>query len=268
MGERVKDKAVIVTGAGSIGPGWGNGKAAAVLYAREGARVLAVDNREAAAAETKKIIDGEGGSCATFTADVSRNDQVVAMVEACLDTYGRLDVLHNNVGIAVVGGVVDTAEDDWDRVNAVNLKSVYLTCRHAIPHMIAGGAGAIVNISSISAVRWTGVPLAAYAATKAGLHGLSASIAVQYARDGVRCNTILPGFINTPLVRHALADYYSSGDIEKMIEIRDAQVPMGKMGDAWDVAHAALFLASDEARFITGQCLAVDGGQLATCLTP
>ena len=142
MGERVKDKAVIVTGAGSIGPGWGNGKAAAVAFAREGAKIFAIDLNADAAAETQSIIEGEGGTCETFTADVSRNDQVVAMVEACLDTYGRLDVLHNNVGIAVVGGVVDTAEDDWDRVNAVNLKSVYLTCRHAIPHMIAGGGRA------------------------------------------------------------------------------------------------------------------------------
>lgn len=260
MGDRLKNKVAIVTGAGSIGPGWGNGKAAAVLFAREGAKVFAVDVNPAAADETKSIIDREGGVCTVMKADVSRADEVKSMVDQCIQTFGRIDVLHNNVGIVVLGGPVDTSEDTWDRVMAVNLKSMFLTCKYTIPHMEKNGGGVIINISSVSATRYIGIPYITYYASKAGILGLTQGIALQYADKNIRANVILPGLMNTPLIREPLKDVYGAKDIEEMIAIRDKKCPTGKMGDAWDVAHAALFLASDEAKYITGAQIVVDGG--------
>lgn len=260
MGDRLKDKIAIVTGAGSVAPGWGNGKATAVLFAREGAKVFAVDINPAAAEETKGIIEGEGGDCAVHQADVSRSDEVKAMVERCIEVYGRIDILHNNVGIVVAGGAVDTSEETWDRVNAVNLKSMFLTCKYVLPYMEKQGGGAIVNISSITGIRYSGVPYISYSATKAAILQLTQSIALEYAEKNIRANVILPGLMNTPMIIEPLKEAYAGGDVEKMIEIRDAQCPMKKMGDAWDVAYAALFLASDEAKYITGAQLVVDGG--------
>ncbi len=260
MGERLKDKVAIVTGAGSVGPGWGNGKATAVLFAREGAKVFAVDINLAAAEETKGIIAGEGGECTIHKADVSKPDEVKAMVDQCIEIYGRIDILHNNVGIVVVGGPVETSEETWDRVNAVNLKSMFLTCKYVLPQMERQGGGAIVNISSIAAIRYTGIPYITYYATKAGILQLTRGIALQYAEKNIRANVILPGLMNTPMIREPLKDAYAGGDIEKMLEIRNQQCPTKRMGDAWDVAYAALFLASDEAKYITGAQLVVDGG--------
>lgn len=260
MGERLKGKVAIVTGAGSVGPGWGNGKATAVLFAREGAKVFAVDMNLAAVEETKGIIDQEGGQCTVDKADVSKSDEVKAMVERCIETYGRIDILHNNVGIVVVGGPVETSEETWDRVNAVNLKSMFLTCKYVLPYMEKQGGGAIVNISSIAAIRYTGIPYVTYYATKAGILQMTQGIALQYAEKNIRANAILPGLMNTPMIREPLKEAYADGDVEKMIEIRNNQCPMKRMGDAWDVAYAALFLASDEAKYITGTQLVVDGG--------
>ena len=267
MADRLKDKVAIVTGAGSIGPGWGNGKATAVLFAREGAKVLAADINLAAAEETKGIIEQEGGRCTAYKVDVSKADQVKAMVDHCLERYGRIDVLHNNVGIVEVGGCVETSEESWDRVNDVNLKSMFLTCKYVLPHMERQGGGTVVNVSSIAGIRWLGVPYVSYSATKGGINQLTQSIAIQYARKNIRANAILPGFMNTPMVAHSLADKYSGGDIEKMIAIRDNLCPMGKMGDAWDVAYAAVFLASDEAKYVTGTQLVVDGGLTSSCVS-
>jgi NAD(P)-dependent dehydrogenase (short-subunit alcohol dehydrogenase family) len=265
MGERLKDKVAIVTGAGSIGPGWGNGKATAVLFAREGAKVFAVDINLAAAEETKGIIQQEGGDCLVHKADVSKRDEVKAMVDRCIDAYKRIDILHNNVGIAVVGGVVETSEETWDSVNAVNLKSIFLTCKYILPHMEKQGEGSIINISSIGAIRYSGFPYAAYSATKSGILGLTKDIALQYAEKNIRANAILPGLMNTPLVIASFKGAYGDADVEELIEIRNKQCPMKKMGDAWDVAYAALFLASDEARYITGTQLIVDGGLTCKC---
>jgi len=264
MGQRLPDQVAIVTAAGSVGPGWGNGKATAVLFAREGARVFAVDINLAAAEETREIIIAEGGQCTAHQADVSQSADVAVMVEHCLETYGRIDILHNNVGILEVGGCVEASEESWDRVNEVNLKSVFLTCKHVLPHMERQGGGAIVNISSVAGIRWLGVPYVSYSATKGAVNQLTQSIALQYARKKIRANAILPGFMETPMVAHALAETYAEGDIEKMVEIRNQLCPTGKMGDAWDVAHAALFLASAEARYITGTQLVVDGGLTCT----
>jgi len=262
--ERLKGKTALVVGAGSIGPGWGNGKATAVTFARQGARVFCVDRNAAAAEETAGIIAAEGGNAAAFTADVSRAADVEAMVAACLKAFGRIDVLDNNVGIAEMGNVVDVSEADWDRVFAVNLKSAYLAMKHVIPVMVRQGGGSIINISSIASIRHLGVCYVTYATTKAAMNQMTRTTAVEFAAKKIRVNAILPGLMKTPMVAHSagLAESYAKGDVEAMWRARDAQVPMGHMGEAWDVANAALFLASDEANFITGVALPVDGGAL------
>jgi len=266
MGDRLKEKVALVSGAGSSGPGWGNGKATAVLFAREGARVLAVDINFAAAVETKRIIEAEGSICEAVAGDVSRTDDVAAVVDACILAFGRIDVLHNNVGIVEVGGPVETSEESWDRVNDVNMKSMFLTCKQVLPHMIRQGKGAIVNIASVSGIRWLGVPYISYAATKAAIIQFTRVIALQYARSGIRANSILPGMMNTPMVHAAEVIAAYGGSAEEMVRRRDEQCPMGRMGDAWDVAYAALFLASDEAKYITGTELVVDGGLTVNCV--
>jgi len=259
MGNRVKGKVAIVTGAGAVGPGIGNGKAAAILYAREGAKVLAVDYNLEAAEETKRLIDEEGGDCIVFKADVSKSSACKSVVEKCIETFSRIDILHNNVGIAQIIGVVEASEEDWDKVISVNLKSMYLMCKYAIPYMEKHGGGAIVNISSIISIRYGGYPIAAYAASKGGVDALTREVAMEYASKGIRANAILPGFIATPVVRTSLTAAYG-GNVDEMLRKRDAICPMGKQGDPWDVAYAALFLASDEAKYITGVGLIVDGG--------
>ena len=265
MAGRLEGKVAIITGAGSSGPGWGNGKATAVLFAREGASVFAVDRNPAAAEETAAIIAGEGGTAAAHTADVSDHAAVRAMVQGCLERFGRIDILHNNVGIAVVGGAVDLPEEEWDRVERVNQKSVFLVCKHVLPVMERQGAGAIVNTASIAGIRWTGIDYISYYATKGAVGMMTKSIALAYAAKGIRCNSILPGLMDTPMIRHGLPAAYADGDVDRMIEKRHGQCPMGHMGDAWDVARAALFLASDDARYITAHELVVDGGMTARC---
>lgn len=262
MAGRLQGKTALVIGAGSVGPGWGNGKATAVLFAREGARVFCVDLNPAAAEETVALIRGEGGEAEAAQADASKAADVGRVVAACLDRYGRIDVLDNNVGIAEVGGVVELTEEVWDRVFAVNLKSCYLAMKHVIPIMQRQGGGSIVNISSIASIRYTGVPYATYSATKAAMNHLTRTTAAEYAARRIRVNAVLPGLMKTPMVEHSagLARSYAGGDVEAMWRARDAQVPMGHMGDAWDVAHAALFLASDESKYVTGIELVVDGG--------
>ena len=264
MTGRLAGKVAIVTGAGSSGPGWGNGKAAAVLFAREGAQVLAVDINLEAAEETRGLIEAEGGVCATLTTDVSRDADVQRMVGACLDRFGRIDVLHNNVGIGSQGGPLDIPPEEWDRVFAINARGPYLTCRHVLPVMIRQGGGSIVNVSSINAIRDTGLAQVAYNASKGAVNQLSQSIAVHHAAQGIRCNAILPGLIDTPMIyRSSMVDRFPGGAAE-MAAVRDRRCPGGKMGTAWDIAYAALFLASDESRFVNGINLIVDGGITAT----
>jgi len=262
MGERLRGKVALVVGAGSIGPGWGNGKATAALFAREGAKVFCADVNEKAAQETADVIAREDGIARACRADVSRHEDVRRMVEACLDAYGRIDVLDYNVGLALVGGVVELSEADWDRIFDVNLKGCFLAMKHVIPVMERQGGGSIVTISSIAAIRYTGVPYATYYATKAAMSHLTRTTAAQYAPKQIRVNAVLPGLMKTPMVEHSagLAAEYGKGDVEAMWRARDAQCPMGHMGDAWDVAHACLFLASDESRYVTGIELVVDGG--------
>ena len=265
MPGRLEGKVAIVAGAGSSGPGWGNGKATAVLFAREGAAVFAVDVDEAAAAETGAIIASEGGTCAVHAADVADAGAVAGLVDACLERFERIDVLHNNVGVTALGGVVEESEESWDRVLRVNLKSVFLTCKHVIPQLERAGGGAIVNVGSVGGMRYLGLDYASYAASKAALAQLTQSIALQYAPRGIRANTIVPGLLDTPMVAAQLAAAYP-GTIEEALAARARQSPMGRLGDAWDVAHAALYLASDEAKYVTGAELVVDGG--LSCAVP
>lgn len=259
MSGRLQDKVAIVCGAGSSGPGWGNGKASAVAYARAGAQVLAVDRQSDAAAETAELIAAEGLVASAYTADVSDEAAVAGLVDACLRTYGRVDILHNNVGVASLGGPVETTLEEWERVMRINVTGTYLACRHVIPQFLRQGGGAIVNISSLSAVKAARAELA-YAASKGAVNALTINIAMQYARQNIRCNAILPGLINTPMVAGSLAAHYGDGSVEAMVAARDALSPTGRMGEAWDVANAAVFLASEDAKYINGMLLHVDGG--------
>ena len=248
MAGRVQDKVALVVGAGSVAEGWGNGKAAAALFAREGARVFAVDINEDAVEETRRIVADDGGTCAAHTADVTKAADVEAMIQACVATYGRIDIMHNNVGGSVPGGPVEMSEEAWDANVDLNLKSVFLTCKYALPLMEAQGGGAIVNVASIAGMTYYGSDLIAYRASKAGLVQFTRGVAMQYVRKGIRANTVIPGLMHTPLVEHRVAGQYHGGNIDKAIERRNAMCPMGHMGDAWDVAYAALYLASDEAK--------------------
>ena len=255
---RLQDKVALVFGAGSVGEGWGNGKATAVAYAQEGAAVIAVDRNAAAAEQTRAIIEAAGGRCQAFGADVTQAEDVARVVAATLAAHGRIDVLHNNVGIAIMGGPVELTEQQWDTVLDVNLRGTFLTCKQVLPVMLRQGKGAIVNISSVAAIRYTGYPYAAYYAAKAGVNQFTVGLALQYARQGIRANAIMPGLMNTPLIHQQISGQYA--DAAEMVKARDAACPMGRMGTAWDIAAAAVFLASDEAQYITGVCLPVDGG--------
>ncbi|MGY0709647.1 SDR family NAD(P)-dependent oxidoreductase [Azospirillum argentinense] len=254
---RLAGKVALVFGAGSSAPGWGNGKATAVAYAREGARVVAVDKVAEAAEETAALIAAEGVAALAVTADVTKGPEIAAAVERTLAAHGRIDILHNNVGITEPGGPVETSEESWRRVLDTDLTGVFLTCKHVLPVMVAQRSGAIVNISSIAAIRWA-YPYIGYAAAKAGVNQFTVAVARQHARDGVRANAILPGLIDTPMARSQIAAHYK--DAEEMRRARDALCPLGFQGTAWDIAAASVFLASDEARYITGVCLPVDGG--------
>ncbi len=253
-------RVAIVFGAGSSGDALSNGEAAAIAYGRAGATVVAADRNLAEAERVAKEIVAAGGSALGLHADVTVEDDVAKAVARSVELAGRPTILHNNVGIATGGDVVDLSREDWDRTASINLTSVYLACKYVIPHMLEAGRGAIVNVSSIASIRDTGYVYPAYSATKAAVNQLTVSIALTYAARGIRANAILPGLIDTPLVAHQIA-----GDeaLEEVRAARDASSPTGRMGTPWDVANAALFLASDAAAYINGVCLPVDGGLAA-----
>jgi len=258
--KRFVDKSVLVVGAGSIGPGWGNGKAAAVLYAREGARVLAADINLDAAKETQEIIRSEGGICEVASVDVTSEESIAALLATMTAAFGGIDVLHNNVGLTKPGCTIEETVAEWDRIFSINLRSMFLTCRAAIPMMITRGGGAIINISSISSMRSLGTPMASYDASKAGVNEFTRSIAIEYAEAGIRANVVTPGLMDTPTIVAPFSKIAGADAMDEVRRRRAEAVPMKRMGDAWDIAHAALFLASDHARYITGQNLVVDGG--------
>jgi NAD(P)-dependent dehydrogenase (short-subunit alcohol dehydrogenase family) len=260
---RLQNKVAIVAGAGQTpGDTIGNGRATAILFAREGARVALVDRYAESARETQAMIEAEGGACFVCEADITRAADCQAFAQATLDAYGRIDILHNNVGIgAGDAGVVNLSEEAWDRILDVNLKGTFLSCQQVLPVMRQQQQGCIINISSIAAV--CSIGLTAYKISKAGVNALTQAMAMGNAKYGIRVNAIMPGLINTPMAIEGLAKARRMAK-EDLIRERDAQVPLGgKMGTAWDVAYAALFLASDEAQFITGVVLPVDGGQSA-----
>ncbi|MGL4637173.1 MAG: SDR family NAD(P)-dependent oxidoreductase [Beijerinckiaceae bacterium] len=260
---RLKDRVALVFGAGSVGPGWGNGKASAVAYAREGAIVIAVDIKLAAAQETISIITGEGGRATAFDCDVTKEDDVKRVVDAVLAAHGRIDILHNNVGTTKMGGPPDLSLEDWHRQLDINVTGAFLACKHVIPVMQRQKKGVITNISSSAAIRYTGYPYSSYYAAKGAVNQFTVGIAIQYAKEGLRANAIMPGVMDTPLIYQQIAGQYASE--AEMVEARNALTPMGRMGTGWDVANAAVFLASDEAGYITGVCLPVDGGMTARC---
>jgi NAD(P)-dependent dehydrogenase (short-subunit alcohol dehydrogenase family) len=248
---RLDGMVAIVTGAGSRGPGVGNGKAAAVLFAREGARVALIDSVLARAEETQALIREEGGECFAMEANVTSGEDCKAVVDETVRRYGRLDILHNNVGIDPgIVSVVDVDEATWDETMEVNVKSMMLTSKHAIPVMVANGGGSIINISSISTLRPRG--LTPYSVSKGAVIALTKAMAVDHAAQLVRVNCIAPGPVYTPMVAEHMTPERRA--------IRAKAAPLGVEGNAWDIGYAALFLASPEARWITGQVLSVDGG--------
>ena len=262
VSQRLNNKVAIISGAGSSGPGIGNGKATAILFAREGARVLLVDLHLDNVLETQKIIETEGNSSTFIDADISTSYRCKKVVGKCIKEYGKIDILHNNVGIEIAGKLTDFSEEDWDKTMTVNLKSVFLMCKNVLPQMESQKSGSIINISSINSIRTLPAISGAYGASKAAINALTREIAVEYASMGIRANAILPGMMNTPFVINALTDAWG-GDVQEMIRIRDEMCPTGKQGEPWDVAYTALFLASDESKYITGATIVVDGGLTA-----
>jgi NAD(P)-dependent dehydrogenase (short-subunit alcohol dehydrogenase family) len=258
---RLSEKVAIVVGGGQTpGDTIGNGRATAIAFAREGARVLVADRDLASAEETVRMIAADGGTAAAIEMDVTREPDVASMIARCSELYGRIDVLHNNVGIGTRDASAQRIElPDFDRIFDVNLNGPLLACKHAVPVMRQQGSGSIINISSVASV--AGVTnMVAYKTSKAALNALTQSLALANARYRVRINAILPGLINTPMAIEGLSAARGVAK-EELIAQRDRLVPMGRMGSAWDVAHAAVFLASDESRFVTGVLLPVDGGQ-------
>jgi NAD(P)-dependent dehydrogenase (short-subunit alcohol dehydrogenase family) len=268
---RLNGKVVLVAGGGSIGPGWGNGKTAAVVYAREGAKVAVTDWRTEAAQETVGIIRDNGGEAVAVTGDATSEADVARMVEETIAAYGRIDVLHNNVGGSGTGKHLgDMTLEDWNATMARNVTSAMLMCREVVPHMEKQGGGSIVNISSISSLRHLNVPTAVYAAGKGALNELTKNIALHYAGKNIRANCVLPGYIDTPFIRREINgkpayEYKGYTNAEDYAADRGKIIPMQRMGTGWDVAYAALFLASDESAYVTAQMLVVDGGVTSTC---
>ena len=263
MVDRLENKVALVVGAGQTpGDTIGNGRAISVLFAREGAKVFLVDRNLDSAKETNAMIIEEKGEAVAFKADITNGEEIKAMVDACIEQYGRIDILINNVGIGTGDrGPVQLTEKAWDNIFNVNLKGVFLTCKHVLPYMEKEEKGVIINISSVAAICVSRV--LAYKTSKAGLNALTHAIAMQYAVKGIRVNAIMAGLLETPMAVENIARVLKI-DKEELVQRRNQAVPLkGGMGDAWDAAYAALFLASDEAKFITSVYLPVDGGQSA-----
>jgi NAD(P)-dependent dehydrogenase (short-subunit alcohol dehydrogenase family) len=261
MTDRLRGKIALVLGAGSSAGegGLSNGEAVALYFAREGASVVCADLRlEGAESICRRILEN-GGIAHAIQCNVTRSDDIRQAVSAAVREYGRLDILHNNVGTEQLGGPVETEEADWDRVHEINLKSVFLAYKHAIPVMEKQGGGSIINVSSTASFRWSGAEFIAYNSSKAAVNHITRIVARQYAGKHIRSNAIVPGYMDTPHIR-TLYKHLDRAAFDEVMKQRDAKCPMGRQGTSADVANAAVFLASDEASYITGQLLVVDGG--------
>ena len=261
---RLENKVALVFGAGQVDCDhdvWGNGRATAVAYARQDAKIVAIDVDSKSVEETRSLVANEGNECVSMLADVTRRSDVEDVVQQAMERYGRIDILHNNVAINEKGGPEEASEESWDRVMATNVKSLFITCKCVLPIMKAQGSGVIINIGSIAGIRGTGHDYVSYSASKAALSHFTRAVALQYAKHGIRANVIVPGLMDTPRIYRGISQYYSS--VDQMRKHRAVNVPMKRMGDAWDVANAAVFLASDDAKYITAVELSVDGGLAA-----
>jgi NAD(P)-dependent dehydrogenase (short-subunit alcohol dehydrogenase family) len=265
MPGRLEGKVAFITGAGSVGPGWGNGRATAVRFAQEGATVFATDINLDSLEETLNLAGEFRKNIRTAVMDVTKADSVKESIHQCIQEFGTLDVLVNIVGGSAKGGPVEMTEEVWDAQVDFNLKSIFLTCKYALPEMVKRESGSIINLASTSGIRWTGSAQIAYAATKAGVIQFSKVLAVQYAKQNIRVNTVVPGQLHTPMVETRLAKQRAGGDVELLLKQRQSRIPLPFMGDGRDTANAILFLASDESRFITGTEIIVDGGMSARC---
>lgn len=269
---RMLNKTALVFGGGSIGGEINNGLATALTYAREGANVVIVDmNQDAVDGAVQRIIDdltalGLQPAVLGIVGNVTYDAEVSAAVAATVQRFGRIDVLHNNVGIARMGGPIEQPIDEWNLMLNVNLTSVFLTCKHVLPHMVAQGSGSIINVGSVGGMRYIGYNYPSYSATKGAVTQFTQNLALEYAAQGIRANTIAPGYINTPMIYKQISGAYDT--VEEMVAARDALSPTGRMGTSFDVANAALFLASDESRYVNGVCLPVDGGLVQSSAPP
>lgn len=261
---RFKDRVAFIAGAGASSAGWSNGKAVSVLLAREGARIFAVDRSPEFLSETIEAIRAEGGECVAQTADVTKEAEIKAAVDRCMATFGRIDVLFNNVGLQALGGPEEIEEEVWDRLMDANIKSMYLTCRHVLPVMSRQRRGVIVNNSSIAAISFL-YPSVAYSSSKGAVDAFTRNVGVQYAGKGIRVVAVRPGLMATPRITGRMKAKFGDG-YEQALNERNRIVPLGHMGDAWDVANAVAFLASDDAKYITATELVVDGGLTANAL--
>ena len=259
--KRLQGRVALILGAGTSAPGVSIGKACSIAMARSGARVAALDFNMDAARDTVQNIVDEGGHATAYQADVSDLVQMQSAIDAVLADYGRIDILQINAGIGKVGGPLETSLEDWERIQKVNVESILIAAKLIIPVMVKQGGGSVIGVSSVAGIRYLGYPHLAYGVTKAAVIHFIRMLAQQYAGDGIRANTIVPGLIDTPRIHKNVAKVFDAdADLDRARTARDRQVPMGRMGTAWEIASVATFLASDDASYVTGTEIVVDGG--------
>lgn len=259
--QRLSGKVALILGAGTSAPGVSIGKACSIAMARSGAKVAALDFSMEAARDTVQAIESESGQAKAYVADVSDLGQMQSAIHAVMADYGRIDILQINAGIGKVGGPAETSLEDWDRIQKVNVESILIAAKLIIPEMIKQGGGSVIGVSSVAGIRYLGYPHLAYGVTKAAVIHFIRMLAQQYAQDGIRANTIVPGLIDTPRIHKNVAKVFDpNADLDKARAARDRQVPMGRMGTAWEIASVATFLASDDSSYVTGTEIVVDGG--------